>query len=95
MKIPKISKCSVKACSYNKNSMCHAAAITVGGPKPCCDTFTELATKGGMGGTGGVGACRVDNCIYNQNLECTAKTITIAQKSCNADCLTFEAAAMS
>jgi hypothetical protein len=90
MRMPKVSKCAVKECAYNKKDMCHAAAITVGGPQPCCDTFAELAHKGGIEDTGVVGACKVDNCRYNEKLGCSAKTIEIARRTCDADCLTFE-----
>ena len=89
--MPKILKCVVRDCAYNTNNNCHAIAITVGGPLPCCDTFMDSPHKGGFPDiTGGVGACKVEKCQNNDMLECTAENIKIGTQSCKADCLTFK-----
>jgi len=91
MKMSTILKCNVIDCAYNTDKNCHAIAITVGGPKPCCDTFIRLTNKGGIPTIkGGVGACKVENCQYNGMLECMAQGIDIGFGSCIAECLTFK-----
>ena len=90
MDAAKIKECTIRNCAYNRDKKCHATAITVGGPDPCCDTFTELLEKGGTANTGSVGACKVRSCVYNGELECAAANIKIGKGVCRASCKTFE-----
>ncbi len=90
MQMSIIKSCNVADCSYNKpGNECHAMAITVGGPRPYCDTFFRSANKGGVDQTGAVGACKVDNCKYNKNLECSAEGIDVGSHEDHAECDTF------
>lgn len=92
MKMPQITECDVSECAYNKDSMCHALAVTIGDDAhPRCDTFLSAAQRGGdTGWIGQVGACKVESCKYNKGFECSATSIRVAhhQTSC-ADCQTF------
>ncbi len=93
MDMPKIERCRVTECCYNLDEMCHAGAITVGdaGDHPECDTYCDLASKGGdPSAIGVVGACKVSECRYNESLECTASGIIVGRAQDEADCLTFE-----
>ncbi|MBI4495555.1 MAG: DUF1540 domain-containing protein [Deltaproteobacteria bacterium] len=89
--MPKVLECEVQECSYNKNKVCHAMAITVGGLKhPMCDTFLKSAQKGGVPDmTGGVGACKEDDCKFNRSLECNAPGIHVGTHMDHGDCKTF------
>ena len=92
MDMPKIQNCEVPECSYNRDSQCHAIAITVGDSAVAdCDTFSKLGRKGGIDGlTGGVGACRMTNCEYNLDLECSADPgIVVSHQSGRAQCISF------
>ncbi len=90
MKMPKIKDCDVLDCSYNKDNMCHAIAITVGDEEPSCDTFISRNHKGGaMDMTGGVGACKTEDCMFNQSMECVAQNISITLSGGHADCVTY------
>ncbi len=92
MNMPKVLDCNMTDCSYNKDKICHALAITVGDAAcPACDTYAKMMKKGGaMDTTGSVGACKVENCKLNQSLECTAMNgIHVAQHSGHPDCSTF------
>ncbi len=90
LEMPKIKMCDVTDCSYNKNRECHAAAITVGGEHPYCDTYMRSPSqKGGVTPTGEVGACKVENCKFNRMLECTADGINVGFHQEHADCMTF------
>ena len=93
MTMPKVERCRVAGCCYNKGEICHALAITIGGEDehPACDTFCNYRTKGGDElAIAGVGACKVNSCQYNQSLECTANGITVGVAQDEADCLTYE-----
>ena len=91
MKMPNVQRCDVVDCAYNTDSRCHAFAITVGGPTPCCDTFTDSSRKGGLPkASGNVGACKVMGCQHNDKLGCMADGIMVSRQSCNADCMTFK-----
>ena len=38
--MPEVKECSAQSCGFNKNSGCHARAITIGDNEvPGCDTF--------------------------------------------------------
>lgn len=91
MQMPKITNCNANECAYNKDNMCHAIGITIGGPEPACDTFWNNNKKGGaMDMMGGVGACKVENCAFNQAFECSAKGIAVRTHTTHADCATFK-----
>ena len=87
-----VTICEANDCAYNRDSQCHAKAITIGdGVNPKCDTFCMAARKGGDAATmAGVGACKVSICAYNSNLECLAPKITVGYSEQEPDCLTFE-----
>lgn len=90
--LPPVKQCDALDCSYNRDRQCHAAAITVGGEHPYCDTYMKSSQmKGGVPETGEVGACKVFNCEYNQNLECKASGIDVSMHEGHADCFTFKA----
>ncbi len=92
MDAPKVERCRVAECCYNRDEMCHALAITVGGrgDHPACDTFCDYGLKGGEAAMADIGACKVDECAYNQNLECKASGIVVGPAQDEADCLTFK-----
>jgi hypothetical protein len=95
MNMPKVNKCDVPQCCYNKDKMCHALAITVGdGTIPRCDTYTTgcKSKAGDSSATAGVGACKVSLCRHNKNLECQASGIMVGRGKDPADCMTFESA---
>ena len=88
---PPVSKCEVENCFYNRNLMCHAPAINVGGEDhPMCDTF--IPEKDHISGEqmSMVGACHVSICEYNQELTCQASGIVVGWHEQHADCKTFE-----
>ncbi len=90
-KMPIISECAVTECSYNKSKVCHAMAITVGdGSHPSCDTFFNVAKKGGVDDMAGtVGACKAHDCKYNDAFECSAPNIRVGAHANHADCQTY------
>lgn len=92
MQMPKITQCEVSECAYNRNMMCHALAITIGGGDDhMCDTFYESEMQGGdPKSTGCVGACRSVSCTHNENLECCASEIKVGHKQMEIDCMTFK-----
>ncbi|MFG2986352.1 DUF1540 domain-containing protein [Streptomyces sp. NPDC048258] len=91
MEMPLVKQCSIEACAYNRDSTCHALAITVGDTvKAHCDTFFSSTAKGGdPSSTGRVGACKVANCRHNVQFECRAPGITVGYQQSEVDCLTF------
>lgn len=91
MKMTSVMGCSVEECAYNDGKKCHAMAVTIGGPAPCCDTFTDSQRRGGVADvTGTVGACKVEDCMFNEMMQCTADGISVASRSCRADCLKYK-----
>jgi hypothetical protein len=93
MRMPNVQRCDVGECAYNGADRCHANAITVGGPAPCCGTFMDSPKKGGAEDpVGNVGACKIEDCAYNEMLQCMAPGIVVSRQSCLADCLTFKSA---
>ena len=91
MQMALVKSCNVSDCAYFKQgNECHAMAITVGGPKPYCDTYFESSGKGGAEQTGTVGACKVDNCRHNMNFECSAEGIDVIGEKGHALCSTFK-----
>jgi len=87
-----VSSCEVEKCHYNRDNMCHAPAINVGGPHPNCDTFAPTADHINRQNTGLVGACHVSQCRYNSDLTCSAAGIVVGNHADHADCNTFEPA---
>jgi hypothetical protein len=89
--IPAVGECTVSECAYNKESMCHAKAITVGdGDTPHCDTLfcgSEHVRSDDI--EAGVGACKVSSCSLNDDLECTADRISVGLKDDSVECLTY------
>ncbi len=90
MTLPTISKCKVEECAFNRDETCHAKAINVGGPDPCCDTYFNSMELGGKAMSGSVGACKVTDCRFNDHLECSASSIAVSPGKCKADCMTYE-----
>lgn len=92
LNLPLVENCSAKECSFNEESVCHAAAVTIGNSNNAnCDTFVNLEIKGGIeGGQAMVGACKENDCKWNENLECTSKDGVQIEISGNvASCMTF------
>jgi hypothetical protein len=92
MEMPKVSECDVEECAYNKDSMCHAMAITIGDSvHPRCDTFCTSVSMGlDTSCMAGVGACKTTACSHNSGLECSASNISVGIMNDEIDCLTFE-----
>jgi hypothetical protein len=95
VKMPSVIDCEATQCAYNKNRICHAIAVNVGGPTdvcPNCDTFFQTQMKGGVDAVvGGVGACKVRDCKFNQSFECSAKGINMKAHENHVDCSTYSA----
>ena len=89
MSLPIVSTCSAASCSYNHDTTCHAGAITITGASAACGTFVEADGKGGVEGTGRVGACHRVDCVHNDHLECAAHDVRIGAGADVADCLTY------
>ena len=89
--MPKVQECSVTSCSYNADSGCHAAAITIAGEHAHCGTFVEISFRPSTERTGLVGACHRTDCRFNDSLECTAASVRVGADTDKADCLTYEA----
>ena len=88
LNLPLVSTCSASGCSYNHDSDCHAAAITV---TTGCGTYVEMAEQAGIDVTAQVGACHRSECVHNAALECGADRVEIGGSGGVADCLTFSA----
>ncbi|MBV7363886.1 DUF1540 domain-containing protein [Actinomycetaceae bacterium TAE3-ERU4] len=87
IKLPIVTDCSVKSCSFNQNG-CSAAAMTMG--EDGCVTFIDLGIKGGSGQQAHVGACQRTDCAHNSDLECAAGAVEVGKDT--AKCLTYQAA---
>lgn len=87
---PPVSRCEVDKCFYNRERLCHAPAINVGGSHPNCDTFITKVDHINRQTTGMVGACHVSQCRFNADLTCNAAGIVVAYHTDHADCDTFE-----
>jgi hypothetical protein len=88
--MPPVSKCDVTQCFYNRDAMCHAPAINVGGEHPMCDTFITANNHIPGDQMSAVGACHVAQCEYNQDLTCRADGILVGLHNNHADCFTYE-----
>ncbi len=91
MEMQQVKECSVNECAYNRESICRALAITVGGPEPLCDTFWTYGNKAGdPARLGGVGACKVVTCLHNYDGECGSPGgIMVGRKAAKPNCVTF------
>ncbi len=89
LSLPIVNTCSAEGCSYNHDHDCHAGAITVMEDTAACATFYGDGSKGGVVGTGMVGACHRTDCVHNSDLECSAQGVEIGMSGDVADCLTF------
>ncbi|HEY0720690.1 MAG TPA: DUF1540 domain-containing protein [Gammaproteobacteria bacterium] len=89
--MPLIRHCDVSECIYNRQSACHAKAITIGdAATPACDTF--LSASGHVKNAtiqAGVGACKVSGCNYNADFECSAQSISVGHSGGNSLCMTY------
>ncbi|MCH1865486.1 DUF1540 domain-containing protein [Nocardioides sp. CFH 31398] len=88
MGLPIVSTCGSTGCSYNHDSDCHAAAITV---TSGCGTYVEAAAEAGIDTQATVGACHRAECVHNSALECGAESVQIGPSGGVADCLTYSA----
>lgn len=88
---PRVSKCTVSACAFNRESLCRAPSVTVGdADRPRCDTFTDNGRDvSPSDGTARVSACKVAACRFNQHMECGAPQISVAMKGDDPMCVTF------
>ena len=90
--MPPVAKCEITDCAYNRDTCCHARAITIGGSAdhPACDTyFRNPSAHTHLEPVAGVGACKVTACAYNEDFECSARAIRVSRGVDAADCLTF------
>ena len=87
--LPPVSRCDVNECFYNRERICHAPAINVGGSHPNCDTFITAENHINRQEMGMVGACHVSQCKFNADLTCHAAGIVVAHHGDHADCDTF------
>ena len=91
IEMPAVSGCQVADCAYNRESLCHARAVTIGdGTTPHCDTFFTNWNHASGRQIAGVGACKVDACRHNHDFECQAPNIEVGLRSGEAFCFTFE-----
>ena len=91
--MPEVKECSAQSCGFNKNSGCHARAITIGDNEvPGCDTFFAVPDPSShaksTGRTSGVGACKVADCKFNDDYECMADEVVVAYTNSKANCQT-------
>lgn len=89
--LPRVKQCDVTECCFNREKMCHAAAILVGDEIPVCDTFTSGMQNCGIADAiANVGACKTTGCAFNRNLECIAPGITVGHQGDRAECQTYK-----
>ena len=88
--MPPVVRCVAEQCFYNREQMCHAPAINVGGDHPQCDTFSQQKQHINRQETALVGACHVLLCQHNTDMVCQASSITVANHADHADCSTFQ-----
>lgn len=90
--MPKISKCEVDICSFNRNETCHARAVTISSiGRGRCETFCHLTTHSrDTSYTGFVGACKAQQCEDNFDLECQRREISIGYKAQGPCCNCYQ-----
>ncbi len=86
--MPRID-CSVGNCSYNKEQVCHASIVNIGGKGSkttegtCCGTFlnklgySDLAQYTEARGDTDAILCKVDTCVYNKKEHCSLNEIEV------------------
>ena len=89
-----VKECTVQSCGFNKNSGCHARAISIGDNDTLgCNTFFTVPIPAShaksTGRTSGVGACKVADCKYNDDYECVANEVIVALNNSKANCQTY------
>lgn len=94
IEMPVVMACSVSKCAYNRDTACHARAITVGSKvHPDCDTYFSLSGAESHSKSrqrqAGVGACKMSNCQHNDDYECVANDIVVGQVMNRINCLTY------
>ena len=87
-----VSECNVGECGYNKDSHCHAKAITIGDLSTSkCNTFMDsISHDVDPSIRAGVGACKTNSCEHNQNFECTSDQVSVGMINYVVNCLTFK-----
>jgi hypothetical protein len=91
VEMPVVSHCRIAECTYNKDLICRAKAITIGdSTDPECDTFLRSTLHiRETRRVAGVGACKVAGCIFNRDFECSADEITVGWSGAKVHCLTY------
>ena len=86
--MPRIN-CSVRYCYYNKDQICGAHVLNVGGKSAkiteatCCETYQQQLEYNSLGenevswGETDVILCEVDTCAYHEKRHCTLKEIEV------------------
>lgn len=90
IEMSRVSKCCATTCAYNKQSICHAVAITIGdGANPNCDTYFKSNSHCQREAVAGVGACKVVSCCNNNDYECQAEEVGIDLTNGRAVCTAY------
>lgn len=81
--------CGVSSCSYNKERICYADSVNIGGKgatkreSTCCGSFLDhqhysnLAEHTSNRGSAELITCQVDTCAYNAKQECRLTDIEV------------------
>ena len=99
-----IINCSVESCKYNKDKICGAERLQIGGKdahwteSTCCETYTEdmqAANNVAEAGETEEILCKVETCAYNVNRHCSLSEIEVSSQGevsdyTETDCLSFE-----
>ncbi|MDX1763698.1 MAG: DUF1540 domain-containing protein [bacterium] len=96
--MPMIVSCTGSDCSYNKDMICNAMAVTIGEEgEAICDTYYHGSRRIAYPETVSfVGACKMESCRFNRYLECTAYWgVSLVGREGRVYCDTCEAAAGS
>ena len=100
--------CSVESCVYNKEKICEAEILQIGGKganwteSTCCETYRDSddvhnnVTEAGE--TEEI-LCKVETCDYNVNKHCSLSEIEVSSHGdvsdyTETDCLSFERKAL-
>jgi len=101
-----IISCSVNSCSYNKEKICGASVLTIGGTgaqiteATCCETYlsreeySNASEEANRGDTEAI-LCSADTCAYHAKQHCTLNEIEVGslkevESYTETDCLSFE-----
>lgn len=86
----KIISCNAEKCSYNREILCNALAINVGGSGAICNAFVNTEVKCiGNEMESSVTACKMQDCKFNDCLICNAPAIDIRINGNQAICNRF------